>query len=331
MFLLLVGGGMLLLTGGEVLVRAATQIAAVLRIPPLVVGLTLVAACTGAPELAVSLMGCLKSGGSPELAVGNVVGSNICNIMLILGAAALVRPMSVSSKLIRREIPLMILVSALLWTIVAMTFVSGSERGYYFPRAAGLAFVVLFILYTIWAIWEVRKNENRIMAAGLQERATAYPPKNRFLALFGALALFTLGLIMLLAGSNWFIEGAVLFAQRLGVSQLVIGLTVLAVGTSLPELVVSVVASARGRADVAIGNVVGSNIFNILIVLGISGLSVPGGIAVSEHAFRIDIPIMILVAAFGSYLCVTGRRLTRTEGLALLLGYGFYVWLLVKV
>ncbi|MDO5580164.1 MAG: calcium/sodium antiporter [Planctomycetia bacterium] len=325
-------GGAIMLGGGEVLVRGASRGALLFGIPPLIIGLTIVAVCTSAPELTVSLMGCFREGGSPEIAVGNIVGSNICNILLILGFAAVIRPITVSVQLIRNEIPFLVLISGLFWIIGWFT-VGGSASEHFFPRWGGAVFLVLLVLYMIWAIRTVRKEENKPVADNLCEKKISLPSspdepapaKNIFKESLISLVCIALGLGMLIFGSEWFIDGAIKIATAVGVSKLVISLTVLAVGTSLPELVVSAVAAFKGNTDIAIGNVVGSNIFNLLGILGLTSLLVPGGLALSHQAFVFDIPIMILVAGIGGYLCITDQKLTRIEGILLLLGYAGYV------
>ena len=318
--LLVILGGTLLVVGGELLVRGASHLAALLAIPPVVVGLTIVAAGTSAPELAVSLMSCFRPDGGADMALGNVVGSGICNILLILGLPALICPLTVTSTLIKREMPLMICVSLLLWGVIGL---STYNMGHVLPQWSGLVFVALFIAYCTWTIREVRKNENKNLADSME---TSYAATKRgFWPVLRALLFFVVGLGLLIFGSSRFIDGAVFLAGYMGVSKLVIGLTVLAVGTSLPELVVSVISAVRGRPDMAIGNVVGSNIFNILIVLGVSASFVPKGIPVSHQAFCFDIPVMVATAVLGTYLCATGKVLKRWEGLVLLVCYVVYL------
>lgn len=331
-FLLL--GGTLLIGGGELLVRGASQLAIILKISPLVIGLTIVAACTGAPELSVSLMSCFKENGSPDMALGNVIGSSICNILLILGIASIIKPLTVSSKLIKREMPIMVLVSLLLWGVIAFSthfsdLVSMEAANTFMPQWSGFVFFALFIVYSWWTVYEARKEGNKKVQEDIVqimgERKISSPIRS---ALYSIL-LIGVGLTLLIYGANWFVEGAVQIALLAGVSKLVIGLTVLAVGTSLPELVVSVIAVIQGRSDLAIGNVVGSNIFNILAVLGVTDMFTPHGIPVSHQAVYFDIPIMVAVALLGSYLCATGKRLSRNEGAMLLLCYVGYLMALL--
>lgn len=318
--LLVIFGGTLLVVGGELLVRGATHLSALLAIPPVVVGLTIVAAGTSAPELAVSLMSCFKANGSPDMALGNVVGSGICNILLILGLPAMILPITISASLIKREMPIMICAALLLWGVVA---ISTHGMGHLLPQWSGFIFFTLFIIYCSWTIREVKKNENKSLADSME---TSYASTRRGLwPALQAIAFFVIGLTLLVFGSSRFIDGAVFLAEYMGVSKLIIGLTILAIGTSLPELVVSVIAAVRGRPDLAVGNVVGSNIFNVLVVLGVSVMFVPNGIAVSHQALWFDIPVMVAAALLGTFLCATGKILQRWEGFLLLLCYVCYL------
>lgn len=332
---LVVGGMILLIAGGESLIRGASRLAVALRIPPLIVGLTVVAFCTSAPELAVSLNAALN--GKADIAVGNVVGSNICNICLILGLAAALRPIVVSSSLIRREIPLMIGISILVYGFAASggdgalySIFEGTYEGRIF-RWEGAWFVLILILYTFWTIREIRSHRNRNERYVEEIETDVIPAENDRHDKISGPGNFILnacylivGIGMLVAGSDMLVQGASSLARSFGVSELTIGLTVLAVGTSLPELVVSVLAALRGKSDIAVGNVVGSNIFNILGVLGSTAI-IAGGLDVSAKALQFDIPVMILVSVFCIVICITGRKISRTEGVFLLLCYVVYV------
>ena len=296
-----IGGGLAALVGGgELLVRGASRLAAAIRISPLVIGLTVVAFGTSAPELAVSVQA--ASAGSADLALGNVVGSNIFNVLFILGISALIVPLVVSSQLIRRDVPLMIGVSVLLLTLGADGQVNRSDG------------VLLFggiVAYTWWCILQSRKESSRVQTEFAQEWR---PGKTGRRVVLSDIGLIAAGLILLSVGSRWLVDGAVSVAKSLGISQLVIGLTIVAAGTSLPEVVTSIVAAVRGERDIAVGNVVGSNIFNILCVLGFAGLIAPGGVAVSASALCFDIPVMIAVAIACLPIFFTGNVISRWEG-----------------
>lgn len=284
--------------------------AAVLRIPPLVIGLTVVAFGTSAPELGVSLQAAFS--GASDVAVGNVVGSNIFNVLLILGISSLVTPLVVSSQLIRFDVPLMIGVSCLAWALASDGMIS---------RIDGIILFSVLIVYLVICLRTARRESKAVKDEFAAEYAKADETPTRLPLQF---VLIAVGLICLGFGSKWLVSGAVAVATSFGVSELVIGLTIVAAGTSLPEVVTSVVASIRGERDIAVGNVVGSNIFNLACVLGLTGILSPGGIPVSPDAIRFDIPIMCLVAAACLPIFFTGSRISRSEGIVFLIGFVAY-------
>lgn len=281
-----------LIGGAELLVRGAATLAAAWGISPLVIGLTVVAFGTSAPELAVSVVSAWS--GQPGIALGNVVGSNIANVLLILGLSALAAPLLVSRQVVRLEVPIMIGVSLLL-VLLALDGRVG--------RLDGLLLFGGCLLYTTWTVRRSRREERR-------DGDEVPPAGNPWLQ--GGLILA--GLVCLGLGSHWLVNGAVAIARLFGVSDLVIGLTVVAVGTSLPELATSVLASVRGQRDIAVGNVVGSNIFNILCVLGLSAVVVPGGVPVALSALTFDLPVMVAVALACLPIFFTGHLIARWEG-----------------
>ena len=293
-------GLLLLIVGGELLVRGASRLAAAMRISPLVIGLTVVAFGTSSPELAVSLQSAVA--GNADIAMGNVVGSNILNVLFILGISALIVPLVVSSQLIRWDVPMMIAASILL-------LVLGLDKR--IGRLDGVLLVVCLLAYTYWTIRQSRRETAEIQA----EFADEIPKPTRGAAAVAAqIALIVGGLALLGVGANWLVRGSVTIATRIGVSELIIGLTIVALGTSLPEVVTSIMAARRGERDIAVGNVVGSNLFNILCVLGLSSLIAPQGIAVSSTALRFDIPVMIAVAVACLPIFFTGNVIARWEG-----------------
>lgn len=301
---LIVPGLLLLIGGGEWLVRGASRLASLLGVPPVVIGLSVVAFGTSAPELAVSILSAYR--GQPDIAVGNVVGSNIVNILLILGLSAVVAPLAVSVRLIKIEVPLMI-GAALLF------FVLGYDGK--LTRLDGALLVGIFIGYLVWMARTARSEP--ILEEELEEVGAI--PRNgwTYLKLIGLIAVGLGGLVL---GSEWLIQGAVAAARAIGVSELVIGLTVVAVGTSLPELATSVIASMRGERDISVGNVVGSNIFNILSVLGFSSLVAPDGLTVAPAVMRFDALVMIGVSLACFPVFFNGFEIKRWEG-ALFVGY----------
>jgi cation:H+ antiporter len=365
---MLVIGLALLVAGGELLVRGASSVAAAFGISPLVIGLTVVAFGTSSPEMAVSIQAGLA--GNPDIAVGNVVGSNIFNVLFILGACALILPLLVSRQLVRREVPIMIGISFLL-LLLALDGSIGLLDG-----------VLLFagiVGYTAWSVIESRKET--AAAKGGEESVTvdtiaaksplwlggavvvlALAVAGYFLgwfnvvvvgflavgaALFIAGSLFgkggttrggdiahqvgfiAAGLGTLVLGAGYLIDSSTAIARSLGVSDLIIGLTIVAAGTSLPEVATSIIATVRKERDIAIGNVVGSNIFNILGILGLSAIVTPGGLNVNPLMLSFDMPIMIAVAVACLPIFFTGFTIARWEGVLFLGSYVSYTAFLI--
>ena len=300
--LLILAGLLALVAGGELLVRGASGLAAAARISPLVIGLTVVAFGTSAPELAVSVKASFD--GQADIAVGNVVGSNIFNVLFILGISALIAPLVVSSQLIRLDVPLMIVLSILL-LLLGWDGALGKVDG-------ALLFGIL-VVYTVWLIVQSRRETAAVQQEFQAEFGTgAGASPARLLLIQGG--LIAVGLVLLVLGADWLVEGAVQIARQVGMSELMIGLTIVAAGTSLPEVAASVLATFRGHRDIAVGNVVGSNIFNICSVLGLSALVAPGGVTVSPAAAQFDIPVMIAVALACLPIFFTGHTIARWEG-----------------
>ncbi|MBX3433827.1 MAG: calcium/sodium antiporter [Pirellulales bacterium] len=313
---LLVVGLVALTIGAEVLVRGASGIAAAARVSPLVIGLTVVAFGTSAPELVVCLQSCFT--GQPDLAVGNAVGSNIFNVLFILGISAVIVPLVVAQQLIWFDVPLMVLASA-----VTGALAWDGRLG----RGDGILLFSGLLAYTGWAIIRSRREEQAIRDEYAAEFGEPAPTAQAKLPLNLGLTVAGLGLLAL--GSRWFTGGAADVARWFGVSELVIGLTVVAVGTSLPEVATSIMAAVRGERDIAVGNVVGSNMFNLLAVLGLTATVAPEGIAVSPQAIALDIPVMIVVAAACLPIFFTGHAIERWEGALFLGGYAAYTTYLV--
>lgn len=303
---LFVVGLVLLLLGGEALVRGAAGLAVSFGISPLLVGLTVVAFGTSSPELAVSVGGALS--GQPDIVVGNVVGSNIYNVLLVLGLAAAIGSLVVGRELIRRDVPIM--VGASVGLIVLS--LDGSVG-----RLDGVILVLGFLAWLGWTIAASRTTVDAASEDAVEEiRAAAGLSRGR------QVLLIVIGLVLLVVGARWLVDGAVAAATAIGLSPLVIGLTVVALGTSLPELVTSVIASFRGQRDLAVGNVVGSNVFNILAILGISAV-IAGDIPVAPGALTFDMPVMLAVAVACLPIFFTGYRIGRWEGV-LFLGYAVF-------
>jgi cation:H+ antiporter len=310
--LMIVGLG-LLVAGAEALVRGASRLAAAFGISPLVIGLTVVAFGTSSPEMAVSVMSAYA--GQADLAVGNVVGSNIFNVLFILGLSAAIAPLLVSRQLIRLDVPIMIGISFLLLLLA----LDGSIN-----RLDGVILFAGIISYTAFQIIQARREKK---ANDASEEVIEKP--HTPLQWLTNVGFVIGGLLLLVLGSNWLVDGAVYIAQSLGVSELIIGLTIVAAGTSLPEVATSVIASIRGQRDIAVGNVVGSNIFNILAVLGLSSLVSPESINVAASALRFDIPVMLAVALACLPIFFTGRVIARWEGFVFLAYYVIYTVYLI--
>lgn len=309
--ILFILGFILLISGAELLVRGASRLAMAVGISPLVVGLTVVAYGTSSPELAVTI----QSGyaGKADIAIGNVVGSNIANILLVLGLTASMAPLIVDQKLVRLEIPLMIGLSLLLFFFGLDGQIHWSE---------GAIFAMGAIIYTVFVIRQSRRETRAIKAQYDEEfDGQAAVIKSPFQLLI-QIVFIVVGLGMLILGSRWLINGAVVLAQYFGVSELVVGLTIIAVGTSLPEIATSVVASRRNEQDIVVGNLIGSNIFNILFVLGFGSIVLTDGINVSVSALTFDIPVMIGVAIACLPIFFVNYHIARWEGILFL---GYYV------
>lgn len=301
-----VGGLLALIGGAELLVKGSARMAGGFGIPSLLVGLTVVAIGTSSPEIAVSLKATLA--GEADLTLGNIIGSNIANILLILGLAALVAPLDVKRRIVRLDAPILLGISLLVY-VLAMDG--------YFTYIEGALLLILQVGYLLFVINGARK-ERDISASPKPDQPVkpSYGSGPVFIDLFLAAA----GLGLLILGSGWLVDSAATVARMFGVSELIIGLTLVAFGTSLPELATSLLAGMRGETDLAVGNAVGSNIFNLLLVLGITAFLAPGSIKVAPSALSFDLPVMIAVAAASLPVFFSGYRVARWEGL-LFIGY----------
>jgi cation:H+ antiporter len=308
-------GAALLIAGAEILVRGASRLAVTIGISPLVIGLTVVAFGTSSPELAVTLQASVA--GEPDIALGNVVGSNVFNVLFILGLSALIAPLVVAQQLVRLDIPLMIGVSVLLFALA----LDGN-----IGRIDGLVLTGGIVGYCLFVIRQSVKESPAVRA----EYETEFAQRSTRVSqrLFN-IVLVIIGLAMLMLGSRWLVSGAVAIAEVLGVSKLVIALTIVAAGTSLPEVATSVVASIRGERDIAVGNVVGSCLFNMLAIVGLSSIVAIDGIRVAPAALRFDLPVMIAVSIACLPICFTGYRIARWEGFLFLAYYAAYTLYLI--
>jgi cation:H+ antiporter len=306
---LFVVGLLLLIGGAELLVRGASRLAVGFGISPLVVGLTVVAFGTSSPELAVSIGSALS--GQADIALGNVIGSNIFNVLFILGLSAAIGALVVNQHLIRLDVPLMIGV-AVLMVLLGLDGKIG--------RLDGLLLFAGIVSYIVFAIRQSRK-ESREVEAGYDQEFGARDGMAPRQVVFNA-GMAIAGLLLLVLGARWLVNGAVTMAQSLGLSELIIGLTIIAAGTSLPEVATSVIASVHGERDIAVGNVVGSNLFNVMAVLGLTAAVAPNGVSVPASALRFDLPFMLAVMVACLPIFFTGYRIARWEGWLFL---GYYV------
>jgi cation:H+ antiporter len=295
--LLLLLGLAILIAGGESLVRGASSFAKTYEVPTLVIGLTIVAFGTSAPELVVNLVAALS--GNTDIALGNIVGSNIVNILFILGAAACITTLRVPNSTVWKEIPFSILAAVILFVFTADVFLSGASTNI-LNRVEGLALIGFFSIF-LYYIFELAKKEPA------EDTGDSKPEFNKLISVL----LIIAGLVALFFGGKMFVEQAVSIARSFGLSELLIGLTIVAIGTSLPELVTSVLAARKGNADIAVGNIIGSNIFNIFWILGVTSIITP--VTVSPVAY-IDILIMIAVTMLLMFVLFVGKKQTLSKG-----------------
>ena len=307
----LVLGLVFLVFAADYLVKGAASIAGTLGISPLIVGLTVVSFGTSAPELAVSVASAFK--GQADLAVGNVVGSNIFNILVVVGLSALIVPLVVHRQLIRFDVPVMIFLSLLLYGLSFDGEIS---------RVDGVILFGMAIAYLLFLLRQSKVEKNVAVLAEYEEEFGEAPADPKW---FKNISFVVLGIGGLVLGSEILVRGAVTIAGFFGVSELIIGLTIISVGTSLPEVATSVVAAMKGEKDIAVGNVVGSNIFNIVLVLGVSSIVAPSGIAVSDHAVSFDMIFMVGVAIATLPIFFYGYQVGRVAGFFFLLFYLIYI------
>lgn len=302
---LIILGVIMLYYGAEGLVKGSVKLAIRIGITPLIIGLTVVAFGTSSPELVVSLSAGYQ--GSSEIAIGNVIGSNICNIALILGVAALIRPIQVKMQLIKADITIMVVFSILVFFFIMDGVISQFE---------GVVLVISLFAYIYYNVWLSKKSNKKIQLDDLDI------PKSKTDKPILDILLIIAGLAILMLGAHTFLEGAIRIAKFIGASNAIIGLTVVAFGTSLPELATSMVASIKNEGDISIGNAVGSNIFNLLMILGLTGMLFPintGGISYLDYGVMVGTSVIIIPMA------LMGMRIGRTNGAILVLIYLVYI------
>jgi cation:H+ antiporter len=315
--LLIVAGLALLAGGGDVLIRGAVWLARLAGLTTAVIGLTVVAFGTSLPELTVSVLAALR--GQPDIAVGNVIGSNIFNIMAILGVSALTRPVTIHGTAVKLDWPVMLVVTAVCLVVI---------RDGRIDRFDGAVFVLGLVAFVSFSVWLARREVRGAEAQELAETVAGHAPPAGWRDVGKSLLLVVAGLAALVVGGRFLVDGAVQLARIAGITERVIGLTIVAAGTSMPELAASVAAARRGHADIAVANLLGSNVFNILGILGVTALLTP--ISVAPAMIRSDAWWMLGTAAALFPLMRVGRNITRLEGAFLLAVYTIYVGLLLR-
>ena len=311
--LLMTGGLAALILGAEYVVRAASRMAGRLGMQPMVIGLTVVAIGTSTPELAVGIEA--AADGVGDLAVGNIAGTNVVNLLLILGLSALLKPLAIHGRTLRLDLPMMALSALALLAVTTDLLLSPAD---------GALLLAIVVPYTLIIVLASRRDTPRIRAQFAQELPVG--PPSAAIAL--DLGILVGGIAVTVLGADWLVHGAMQVAQRYGVSDAVIGLTIVAVGTSAPELATAIVATYRHHRDIAIGNLIGSSVYNIALILGLTVL-VAGGIPISPRLARIDIPFMALVTLVCAPVFLSGRRMTRIEGGLFVSGYLAYLGYLI--
>ena len=308
-------GLLALVAGAEVMVRGGSTLAAHLGISPIVVGLTVVSIGTSLPELAVGVVAAAE--GSGALAVGNIAGTNVVNLLLILGLSAALVPLALEQRTIRAELPMMAAAALLLWLLAA----DGT-----LTRTDGLILVLCAIVYTV-AVVNGARRESRATREQYDVQFGAPEIPGRLV--LTQLAITVTGIVVVVIGAEWLVDGAVGIANRWGVSDAFIGLTVVAIGPSAPELVTTVISTIRGNRDIAVGNLIGSSIYNILLILGVTCAVPANGLQLPSSLVNVDIPIMVAVVAVCVPIFITGRRVSRAEGIAMVAAYIVYLSYLI--
>lgn len=320
--LLILVGLALLVGGAELVVRGATRLAVLLGVQPLIVGITIVAIGTSAPELAVGITAALQGNGG--MAVGNIAGTNVLNILFILGLSALMKPLLLESQIIKLELPVTIMAALLMIALSwdgALSRVDGAIL-----CSAGALYTMILIRKSRKELPAVREEFQKVFDADVPQRVQRLANSRP-----GYFVLLCLGLAVSVVGAKWLVAGAVLFARSFGFSDAMIGLTIIAVGTSAPELVTTIISTLRGNRDVAVGNLLGSSIYNVLLILGLTCLAAPVALPVDRDLLLIDIPLMVCVALACIPVFLSGRRISRLEGgLGVIIYLGYMAWLIAS-
>lgn len=306
-----------LVAGAELVVSHGSRLALRLRVPPILIGLTIVSLGTSAPELAVGIDAILKNAG--DLAIGNIAGTNVVNILLILGLSAAIAPLALARQTLRTDLPAMVLASVLLLVLA----LDGS-----LSRLDGVILITVAVAYTWLLIHQATRPGVRPEKPADVEPVAAEAPDRRRHTLF-TLAMLVVGIAIIVLGADWLVRGAVSMAQQLGVTDALIGLTIVAIGTSAPELVTTIVSTIKGNRDIAIGNLIGSSTYNIAFVLGASLLFAPSPVPLTADLMRLGLPVMVLVALVCIPVFLTGRKVSRPEGIVFVAAYLGYLSYLI--
>lgn len=316
-FLFITGLGALIL-GAELFLKAVDHFGLKWGVSPLIMGLTVVAFATGAPELAISIKAAWT--GSADLVLGNIIGSNIANILLILGLTAVIAPIDITKRVVRVDVPIVIAASVLLFVLAMDGNLSTQD---------GVLILLGLVGYSIFTFFHIRNNRNQSRNGGIEEifEYDEDPEKlgTGFVFYFKNVGLLLIGLVLIVQGSDWMVESAVTIATVLGFSELVIGLTIVSIGTSLPEIATSLSAARKGKADIAVANVMGSNLYNILLTLGLTLVIAPSMLVVSQKAIQLDLPFMVAVSVACIPIFIAGFNLTRLDGIIFLSYYVAYL------
>ncbi len=316
-WVLMVLGLAALITGAELLVRGGSRLAARLGIPPIVVGVTVVSLGTSTPELAIGVQSALQDDGT--LALGNIAGTNTVNLLLILGLSALIRPLAMKTETLRFDLPVMSAAAALLLVMAWDGVLSRTE---------GVIMIIGAVLYAGWIVVWTRRESQAVKDEYDHELGVPAGQRTRR-AVAVNVTLLVAGIVVIVLGADLLVDGAVQIAQTFGVSDAVIGLTIVAVGTSAPELVTTMVSTVKDDRDIAIGNILGSSVYNILLILGVTAVVAPVGAIVEPDLARIDIPVMVAATVVCIPVFITGRRVSRLEGGAFVTAYLAYLTSLV--
>ncbi len=301
--LILTAGLILLFVGSSLLVEGAASTAVMFAVRPVIVGLTIVSFATSAPELLVSLVAAVK--GSGGISIGNILGSNVINIALVLGISAVIRPITIKKQIIKIEIPYMILISFIFWLLCMDSRIGKSD---------GFILIFLLILFLVYGVITAKdKNSDHDLV------------KPSSAAIFKNIIFIILGIVMLAYGANFVVQEAIIIAQKIGLSQTFIGISVVAFGTSLPELATSAVAAAKGESDISVGNVVGSNLFNICLVMGIVGIFNPMSIDSNLHFFQF--PFMLFICFFLGFVAFVNHGIGKKHGFLFIILFFVYIFI----